>query len=304
MVVAQGGHRDAVAPKGVTRGMARVGRKACLTFVPQYVRYTSADSQSRRDDGEENWRQEGAQAYCVGEGESHQMAERWHELRKDRGPARGIPPWTLERYLKRVNPEKRVRSHETLPRQTEPSNKKMEIEYSRTKASLVRFRFVMKHLQAYAHKNYLSSQRETEPMNGTSEKYEDIMQYEIDALKEIRKNWFELAEEHTRHIDLVKGTALGLSLGIVGSLFVQFLYLVTEALLLGEYKPAFVGNLMVCGISLILIVFISVIFLRQLKRNQDKLELSRKSVEVIDYAIKRRQYSLEQGKKEGQQPSV
>jgi hypothetical protein len=140
-------------------------------------------------------------------------------------------------------------------------------------------------------------------MNGTSEKHEDIVQYETDALKEMRKSWLELAEEHTKHVDLVRGIALGLGLGILGSLFVQFLYPVTEALLLGEYRPAFVGNLMVCGISLILIVFISVILLRQLKRDQDKPELSRKSLEVIDYAIKRGEYSLAQRKKEEGQPS-
>jgi hypothetical protein len=130
-----------------------------------------------------------------------------------------------------------------------------------------------------------------------SEKYEDILQYEIDALKEIRKNLFERAEEHTRHIDFVRGTALGLTLGIVGNLFVHFLYPVTEALLLGEYKPTFIGNLLLCGISLVLIVFISAIFRRQLKRDENKLKSSMKNVEVIEYAIKRRQHSLEQRKK-------
>ena len=137
-------------------------------------------------------------------------------------------------------------------------------------------------------------------MNETSEKYEDILQYEVDALKEIRRNWFEGAEEHRRHIDLVRGTVLGLTLGVVGNLFVQFLYPVTEALLLGEYKPTFAGNLIVCGISLILIVFISANLLRQLTWNEERLKLSRESIEVVEYAIKRRQYSLEQRKKEEQ----
>jgi hypothetical protein len=141
-------------------------------------------------------------------------------------------------------------------------------------------------------------------VNETSEKYEDILQYEINALKEIRKNCFESAEEHTRHIDFVRGTALGLTLGIVGNLFVQFLYPVTEALLLGEYKPVFVGNLILCGISLLLIVFVSTSFFRQLTRDENKLRLSRESIEVIEYAIKRRQHSLEQRNKEKQQPSV
>jgi hypothetical protein len=157
---------------------------------------------------------------------------------------------------------------------------------------------------AHAYKTYLLSQKKTKLVNETSEKYEDILQYEIDALKEIRKNCFESAEEHTRHIEFVRGTALGLTLGIVGILFVQFLYPVTEALLLREYTPTFVGNLIVCVISLILIVFISTYFRRQLTRDENKLKLSRESVEVIEYAIKRRQHSLEQRKKEEQQPSV
>jgi hypothetical protein len=141
-------------------------------------------------------------------------------------------------------------------------------------------------------------------MNEISEKHEDILQYEIDALKEIRKNWFERAEEHTRRLDLLRGTALGLTLGIVSNLFVQFLYPVTEALLLGDYKPTFVSNLIVCAISLILIAFAATNFRRQLRRDENKLKLSRKSLEVIEYAIKRRQHSLEQTKKEEQKPSA
>jgi hypothetical protein len=130
----------------------------------------------------------------------------------------------------------------------------------------------------------------------TSEKYEDILQYEIDALNEIKKNCFESADEHTRYIDLVRGTVLGLTLGIVGNLFVQFLYPVIESLLLGEYQPSFVGNLIVCVISLILIVFLSMNFHRQLMRYENKLKVSKESVEVIEYALKRRQHSLEQRK--------
>jgi hypothetical protein len=150
---------------------------------------------------------------------------------------------------------------------------------------------------ALKYKNYLLRQKKTRFMNETREKYEDILQYEIDALKEIRRNWFERAEEHTRHVDLVRGVALGLALGIVGNLFVHFLYPLIEALLLGEYKPAFVGNFIVCTISLILIVFVSMNFRRQLAQEENKLKSSRKSLEVIEYAITRRQHSLQQKKK-------
>jgi len=134
-------------------------------------------------------------------------------------------------------------------------------------------------------------------MSETSEKYEDILQYEIDALKEIRNNWLDRTEEHTRHIALIRGTTLGLTLGIVGNLFVQCLFPVTEALFLGEYKPTFVGNLIVCAISLIFIVFVSTHLRRQLTRYENKLKPSRESAEVIEYAIQRRQHSLKQRQK-------
>jgi hypothetical protein len=136
-------------------------------------------------------------------------------------------------------------------------------------------------------------------MDGTSEKREDIQQYELDALIEIRKNWSEL-EGGTAHTEFVKGTTLGLGLGIVGSLFVLFLCPVGKAVMFGEYGPAYVDNLIVCGISLALVIFISIMLLRQLRQDRHKLESSRKILEVIDYAIRRRQYSLGQGKKEHQ----
>jgi hypothetical protein len=134
-------------------------------------------------------------------------------------------------------------------------------------------------------------------MSETSEKYEDILQYEIEALKEIRQNWLDRAEEDTRHIALIRGTMLGLTLGIGGNLFVQCLYPVTEALFLGECKPTFVGNLIVCAISLIFIVFVATRLRRQLTRYENKLKPSRESAAVIEYAIQRRQHSLEQRQK-------
>ncbi len=135
-------------------------------------------------------------------------------------------------------------------------------------------------------------------MNENSEKYEDILQYEIDALKEIRKNWFEQLGQHTRHNDLMKGAAFGLTFGIVGNLFVQFLYPVIEAVLFVKYESNFIGNTVICTISLILIMFVYMNFNPQLKQDENKLKLSRNSAEIIEYAITRRQHALEQTKKE------
>jgi hypothetical protein len=73
---------------------------------------------------------------------------------------------------------------------------------------------------------------------------------------------------------------------------------VTEALLLGEYEPLFAGNLTICVISLILVVCVSTYLYLQLTRGEDELKLSKKSKNVLEYAIKRRQHSLEEVKKE------
>jgi hypothetical protein len=124
-------------------------------------------------------------------------------------------------------------------------------------------------------------------------KREDIVQYELDALKEVQTKLTESKSERIRRFDLLRGTVLGLTLGILGHLFVQFLFPVVEAFLLGEYGPAFTGNLAICMVSLVVVVCVSVYIYRQLMRSQGKLELSKRSEDVLDYAIKRRQNSLE-----------
>jgi magnesium-transporting ATPase (P-type) len=156
--------------------------------------------------------------------------------------------------------------------------------------------------KARARKNYLLNHKKTEVMNEIS-KHEDIMQYELDAIKEMRAKLSKSEEERIRRIDLLRGTALGLTLGILGHLFVQFLYPIAEALLLGEYNPTFSGNLTICVISLILVVSVSVYLYRQLTKGENKLELSKKSEDVIEYAIRRRQQNLEKTKEESQHPN-
>jgi hypothetical protein len=55
--------------------------------------------------------------------------------------------------------------------------------------------------------------------------------------------------------------------------------------------------------AMIVIVFVSADLRRQLTRDENKLKLSRESVEVIEYAITRRQHSLEQAKREEERAS-
>ncbi len=148
-----------------------------------------------------------------------------------------------------------------------------------------------------ASRSYLLSLKKTKGMSEIS-KHEDIEQYELDALKEIRAALSERKGERLRRIDLLRGTALGLTLGILGHLFVQFLYPVTEAFMLGKYEATFAGNLTICIISLILVVGFALYLYRQLTKSENKPELSKKSEDVLEFAIKRRQNSLEKTKEE------
>jgi hypothetical protein len=132
-------------------------------------------------------------------------------------------------------------------------------------------------------------------MNETS-KHEDITAYELDALKEIRDKLSE-GQESVRRNDILRGTAFGLILGILGLLFIQSLYPVSQAFLLGQYPPTFTVNVAICAISLISIVCVSVYLYRQLTRCENRPLLSKKSHDVLEYAIKRREHSLEEAKK-------
>jgi len=134
-------------------------------------------------------------------------------------------------------------------------------------------------------------------MKESSEKFEDIHQYELEALKEVKRKMIDSAGQNKMYVDLVKGAVLGSILGVGGTEFVQYLLPIIDALLLGEYNQIPVVNLAVCAVSLIVMIFLSVYFYHQL-RNVKKRQLSRESVDVIEYAIKRRQYSLEQKRKD------
>jgi len=127
-------------------------------------------------------------------------------------------------------------------------------------------------------------------------KREDIVQYELEALKEVQAKLSESKKEQIRRFDLLQGTVLGLTLGILGHLFAQFLYPAVEAFLLGEYGPAFAGNLIICMISLVMLVCVAVYLYRQLKKRESTSELSKRSEDVLDYAIKRRQNNLQKTK--------
>ena len=134
-------------------------------------------------------------------------------------------------------------------------------------------------------------------MKESSGKYEDIDQYELKALTEIKEN-LDGHEGKTGSVDLVKGVAYGLVFGIGGILFALSLYPVVETLMVGGNMTGVLGNLIVCAVCLVLIVLAVIYLLRQLSQVKSKPRLSRESAEVLDYAIRRRQYALEQKEKQ------
>ena len=134
-------------------------------------------------------------------------------------------------------------------------------------------------------------------MKESSGKYEDIDQHELKALKEIKENW-DGDEGKTGSVDLVKGVVCGLVFGIGGILSALSFYPVVETLRVGGNMTGVVGNLIVCAVCLALIVLAVIYLLRQLSQVKSKPRLSRESAEVLDYAIRRRQYALEQKEKQ------
>ena len=130
-------------------------------------------------------------------------------------------------------------------------------------------------------------------MKESSGKYEDIDQYELKALKEIKEN-LDGDEGKTGSVELVKGVVCGLVFGIGGILFALSLYPVVETLMVGGNMTGVLGNLIVCAVCLVMIVLAGIYLLQQLSRLKSKPRLSRESAEVLDYAIKRRQHTLEQ----------
>jgi hypothetical protein len=135
-------------------------------------------------------------------------------------------------------------------------------------------------------------------MKENTAKYEDIKQYELEALKEIKEKLFVESNERKRQTFLVKGIASGIIYGVFGILFIEFLYPIIETVLVGDNSLALVGNAIACSISLVLIVLVTFYLRRITTQARNKLSISKKSMDVIEYAIKRRQYALEKKRKE------
>ncbi len=148
-------------------------------------------------------------------------------------------------------------------------------------------------LKGYVQKLFNQFGKDLKGMKESTTKYEDIERYELEALKEIKEKLFEQNNERERHTFLVRGIASGIIYGVFGILFVQFLFPVAEEVLLGDNSFASVGNLIVCSISLVLIALVTLYLRRTTTQAKNKLSISKKSMDVIEYEIKRIQYALE-----------
>ncbi|MEJ2242647.1 MAG: hypothetical protein P8Y18_10990 [Candidatus Bathyarchaeota archaeon] len=148
---------------------------------------------------------------------------------------------------------------------------------------------IAKFLRYYT-KNYLLDIKNEKSMKKDSKKYEDIREYELKALEDIKRKFFKVNEKQMR--SLAKGTFLGVVLGIGSSIFFLSLLHLIDGFLVTANWEIFSVNMVMCVSSLVAIVII-VAFLRyQIRWAKDKLKLSRESIDVIEYAIKRRQYNL------------
>jgi uncharacterized membrane protein len=123
------------------------------------------------------------------------------------------------------------------------------------------------------------------------QKGEDI-KYELEVLKRLYENASIESESHQRHIDLTSGVTLGLLYGIVGNLFVQFLYPVVERITTMNIDNIFWVDL---GVSII--IFVSIVIttyklrsrLAEHKKGEQEMQANMKNLEE---AIKRREHDL------------
>jgi len=131
-------------------------------------------------------------------------------------------------------------------------------------------------------------------MKKDSKKYEDIFEYELKALEDIKSKFFEANEKQMKL--LIKASVLGTVLGVGSStLFLSLLHLI-EGFLVTEHWKTFTINLVMCAISLVIIVLVTVYLHYQIKLSRDNVKMSRESIDVIEYAIKRHKYNLQQKK--------
>jgi len=89
--------------------------------------------------------------------------------------------------------------------------------------------------------------------------------------EEFEKSWSENLQATSRRIDFRKGIILGLILGILGNLFVQFFYPVFELAIIGNFDVVFWSNLVVCTFALAFVLYKIRGYQRELKEEYRKI---------------------------------
>jgi len=89
--------------------------------------------------------------------------------------------------------------------------------------------------------------------------------------EEIEKTWTESLQSTSRRIDFREGIVLGLILGILGNLFVQFFYTVFERVIIGNFDVVFWSNLVVCAFAMAIVLYEIIRYRRELKEDYRKI---------------------------------
>jgi hypothetical protein len=135
----------------------------------------------------------------------------------------------------------------------------------------------------------------TENQNETTE---NVDQYELRVLKNIRDDQLEIAEDNRRRIDLMRGIILGLLYGVIGNIFVQHWYGLFEGLSSWNLNLLFWQNLAVACFALVGILLVSYDFYKQIKKAEATEKSTKDHAERIRIAIQKREMRLEKKRNE------
>lgn len=132
-------------------------------------------------------------------------------------------------------------------------------------------------------------------MNEVSKKVRDLLEYEVKAYENIKKDLEQHFLQHQRRIDLIRGAGLGLTLGIMGNLFVQYFFAVFNEWVKQEQR--FYFNVGVLISSFIVVMVATWDFLKRLKKEEKEEKTAKESLEILEKAIARRKLQLDKEEK-------
>ena len=110
-------------------------------------------------------------------------------------------------------------------------------------------------------------EEKSDPLAGASAKDLEMMSALFDALQHKEG---EKIDEANRHFDFTKGIMLGLVLGIIGNLFVQFAYPVVEHIVQSSYDMLFRIDSVASIIILAAIIIIAMLYKKQMNAYSDE----------------------------------